>query len=126
MLNTHLKIDKSLNGEVVELKDGFAKVELKTTQIMAADEQGLVHGGFAFCAADYAAMAAVNDPYVVLAKSEVKFLAPVKAGQSIIFEATITDTQGIKSTVEVVGFVGDKKIFTGSFYTATLDKHVLS
>ncbi len=124
-LNTHLKLNTQLNGEVVELKENYSKIALKTTDMMIADEQGLVHGGFAFCAADFAAMAAVNDPYVVLAKSDVKFLAPVKVGQTIIFEANITTTEGIKSSVEVIGSVNEKNIFKGVFYTATLDSHVL-
>jgi acyl-coenzyme A thioesterase PaaI-like protein len=44
---------------------------------MAADQRGLVHGGFTFGLADYAAMVAVNDPNVVLGAAEVRFLAPV-------------------------------------------------
>ena len=124
-LNTHLKIDNSINGKVVELKDGFAKVEQATEKFMVADEQGLVHGGFAFCAADFCAMAAVNDPNVVLAKSEVKFLAPVKLGDIVVFEGIVSKIDGKKATVEVIGKVLDKAIFKGTFYTVTLDKHIL-
>ncbi|MCH9739314.1 MAG: thioesterase [Epsilonproteobacteria bacterium] len=123
-LNTHLKIDTALNGKVIELQEGYAQVELTTIEVMRADEQGLVHGGFAFGAADYAAMSAVNDPNVVLAKSETKFLAPIKVGQSVIFKANITESNGAKHTVEVVGNVGDKKVFVGTFYTVVLGKHV--
>ena len=125
-LNTHLKLNNELNGNVVELKQDYAKIELPTTQNMVADEQGLVHGGFAFCAADFCAMASVNDPYVVLAKSEVKFTAPVKVGQTMIFEGQINAKDGIKSTIDVIGTVEDNVVFKGTFYTATLDKHVLS
>jgi acyl-coenzyme A thioesterase PaaI-like protein len=125
-LNTHLKLDSDINGKVVELKDGYAKVEQITKEFMVADEQGLVHGGFAFCAADFAAMVAVNDPNVVLGKSEVKFLAPVKLGDTVIFEGNISAKDGAKATVDVVGCVGDKEVFKGSFTTFTLDKHILS
>lgn len=125
-LNTHLKIDNTLNGNVLELGEGYAKIELQTISIMRADEQGLVHGGFIFGAADFTAMATVNDPYVVLAKSETKFLAPVKVGQSVVFEGIITLNNGRKSTVEVTAYIEDKKVFVGVFYTVVLDKHVLS
>lgn len=125
-LNTHLAIDTILNGKVIELREGYAKVELTTTDVMRADEQGLVHGGFAFGAADYAAMAAVNDPHVVLAKSETKFLAPVRVGQIVMFEANITESNGAKHTVEVTGHIRDKKVFVGIFYTVVLNQHVLS
>ena len=125
-LNTHLKIDQTLNGKVLELREGFAKIALQTTTIMIADEQGLVHGGFVFGAADFCAMACVNDPFVVLAKSETKFLAPVKVDEVIIFEGTITNRDGKRATVEVRASIDEKKVFVGTFYTAVLEKHVLS
>jgi acyl-coenzyme A thioesterase PaaI-like protein len=125
-LNTHLKLDNDINGKVVELKEKYSKVELSTKDFMSADSEGLVHGGFAFCAADFAAMAAVNNPYVVLAKSETKFLAPVKIGETMIFEANITAEDRNKSTVEVIGYVNNNEIFKGTFYTVTLNKHILN
>ncbi len=124
-LNTHLKLDNNINGKVIELQEGFSKIQLFTKEFMAADAQGLVHGGFAFCAADFAAMAAVNNPYVVLAKSETKFLAPVKVGETIVFEANIIKQETNRSTIEVIGSVSSTAVFKGIFYTATLDKHIL-
>jgi len=123
-LNTHLKLNTQLNGEIVELKENYSKVKLTTTEIMVADEQGLIHGGFIFCAADFAAMAAINDPYVVLAKSETKFLAPVKVQQIAILEATVQSMEKNKAIVEVIGTVEEKVVFKGLFYTATLKTHV--
>jgi len=125
-LNTHLKLNNDINGKVIELKPAYSKVELITKDFMVADCQGLIHGGFAFCAADFAAMAAVNDPYVVLAKSETKFLAPVQLGDTIIFEANIINNDGIKNSIEVIGNVNEATVFKGLFYTATLTKHILN
>jgi len=125
-LKTHLKIDHTLSGSVVLLEEGYAKVELKTTDIMRADAEGLVHGGFCFSAADFAAMAAVNDPNVVLAKSEAKFLAPVRVGEIVLFEATVISHEGSKYAVEVVGNVEQTDVFRGVFYTVVLKDHVLS
>ncbi len=124
-LNTHLKLDNEINGKVVELSDGYAKVEQVTKEFMVADEQGLVHGGFTFCAADFAAMACVNDPYVVLAKSDSKFLAPIKLGQTIVYEARLVKDEGRKSTVEVIATVEENPVFKGIFNTITLDNHIL-
>ena len=124
-LRTHLKIDPSLCGEVRELEEGYAKVRLKTTDVMAADDRGLVHGGFTFGAADYAAMAAVNDPNVVLVAAEVKFLAPVVVGDEVEFEAKVEQKEGKKAKVGVTGAVGQKKVFEGVFKTYTPDTHIL-
>ncbi len=125
-LNTHLKLDQTLNGKVLELKDNYAKTALTTTPIMIADKEGLVHGGFIFGAADFCAMATINDPLVVLAKSEVKFLAPVKEGDIVLFEGSLIESQGNRASVEVTGSVDEKKVFIGKFYTVVVDKHLLS
>ena len=125
-LNTHLNINTSLCGKVTKLDTNYAEVLLHTTQQMTADEQGLVHGGFIFGAADYAAMSAVNDPYVVLGSSSSKFLAPVKVGDAVLCKATVVSEKGKKKVVDVQAFVDEKLVFEGSFTTFVLGKHVLS
>jgi len=124
-LNTHLNIDTSLCGRVIKLQVGYAEVLLHTTQQMSADTQGLVHGGFIFGSADYAAMSAVNDPLVVLGSSNSKFIAPVKVGDVVLCKATVMSSKGKKRVVEVQAYVSDKLVFEGSFTTFVLDKHVL-
>lgn len=125
-IRTHLSIDQQLNGVPVDLSPGRAIVQLKTTPSMTADDHGLVHGGFLFGAADYAAMLAVNDPNVVLAGAQMRFKAPVRLGEAVHFEANITEESGRKRMVDVVGAVDDRVVFTGTFTTAVLDQHVLS
>ncbi len=122
---THQKIDRELCGTPVALEEGFSRVELKTTDNMAADDTGLVHGGFIFGLADYAAMIAVNHPNVVLGGADVKFLKPVKAGVTVIAEAKVESIEGKKQMVPVVVKSGDTEIFKGSFACFVLDKHVL-
>ena len=124
-LNTHLNIDTSLCGKVIKLEEGYAEVLLHTTRQMSADVEGLVHGGFVFGAGDYAAMSAVNDPYVVLGSSSSKFLAPVKVGDVVLCKATVVSEKGKKRVVEVEAFVSGNLVFEGSFTTFVLDSHVL-
>ena len=82
-LNTHESINQDLCGEIQKLDLGVVEIELTTTQDMVADDMGLIHGGFVFSAADYAAMAAVNEKNVVLVASECEFLSPVKLGDVV-------------------------------------------
>ncbi len=124
-LQTHPAIDESLSGRVVELRSGYARVVLSPRHSMLADHRGLIHGGFLFSAADYAAMAAVNDPNVVLGGAEVRFLAPVRKGQVVTFEARIEGEKGKKRIVEVRGEVEGKRVFEGSFTAFVLEGHVL-
>jgi len=124
-LNTHLNIDTSLCGKVIKLQEKYAEVLLHTTQQMTADKQGLVHGGFIFGAADYAAMSAVNDPLVVLGSSSSKFIAPVKVGDVVLCKANIVGEKGKKKEVEVQAFVKEKLVYEGSFTTFVLENYVL-
>lgn len=123
--NTHLKIDRELVGEAVEIGEGRAVAELLATARMAADERGLVHGGFTFALADYAVMLAVNDPFVVLGGSEVKFLRPVSVGQKMVAEAKITASEGKKRVAEVSVTVEGEKVLEGTMTAFVLPKHVL-
>ncbi len=123
--NTHLKINPTLCGEAVELDRGRAKVAFETTEQMAVDERGLVHGGFVFGLADYAAMLAVNDPNVVLGAAHAKFTAPVTVGQKVVATAEVTEESGKKRVVEASAAVGDKEVFRARFTTFVLEKHVL-
>ncbi len=121
---THKLSSRELVGEVVELKNGYAKVRLKTNERMAVDEKGLIHGGFTFGCADLAAMLAVNHPNVVLYKAEVKFTAPVKAGEEITAEGKIVEKSGKKIRVEVKAYT-DKTVLEGFMYCYIPERHVL-
>jgi acyl-coenzyme A thioesterase PaaI-like protein len=123
--NTHPNIDRSLCGEIIALAEHHAEVELRTDARMAADARGLVHGGFTFGAADYAAMLAVNDPHVVLGAANVSFKAPTKVGQSVRLSATVQLEKGRKREVSVTGHADGVLVFEGTFICFVLDKHVL-
>ncbi len=123
--NTHLGIDASLCGKPVELGDGTAQVKMTTTAAMAADDHGLVHGGFVFGLADYAAMLAVNHPLVVLAGAEVKFLAPCRVGDELYATARAEERDERRASIAVEVSVGDTKIFSGTFKCAVPKRHVL-
>ncbi|MEW6261186.1 MAG: hotdog domain-containing protein [Thermodesulfobacteriota bacterium] len=125
-LHTHLAIDPQLVGRAVLPEAGRSVVTLETIPVMAADETGLVHGGFVFGAADYAAMTAVNHPNVVLGAAEVKFLKPVQVGEVIEARAQVVSEQGRKRVVEVQAFRGEQIVFSGTFICFVLEKHVLS
>ncbi len=124
-LNTHESINQDLCGEIYKLELGYVEVELVTTEDMVADDMGLIHGGFVFSAADYAAMAAVNERNVVLVASECQFLSPVKLGDVIKIIAKVRHKEGRKRNVEVEAFVTEVKVFSGLFKTVITERHVL-
>jgi len=124
-LKTHLKFNPKY-GRLIELTENGAKVILETTPDMAVDEEGLVHGGFTFGAADFCAMASVNEPYVVLVKAtNCEFMAPVKVGDAVEFVGEILMKEKRKVEVKVTGTLKEIKVFEGIFSCVVLDTHVL-
>ncbi len=122
---THLAISPVFVGEPMEVGPGMAAARLMTRREMCADERGLVHGGFTFGLADYAAMLAVNDPHVVLGGAETKFLAPVQCGEVLVARAEVLEEKGRKRLVECRVYVGERPVFEGLFTCFVLGGHVL-
>lgn len=125
LLKTHENINQDLCGEIQKLEQGFVKLKLVTVFEMVADSKNLIHSGFIFSAADYAAMAAVNERNVVLVASDCQFLSPVKFGDIVNFEAKVRHKEGRKRNIHVTGYVLDIKVFEGEFKTVVTERHVL-
>jgi acyl-coenzyme A thioesterase PaaI-like protein len=122
---THLGIDPTLVGVITGGAEGSATAELRATAAMAADDRGLVHGGFTFGLADYAAMVAVNDPFVVLGGAATRFLAPVRVGDVMVATANVAAAKGKKRTIAVSVRVGETVVMEGELTCFILDAHVL-
>ena len=125
MLSTHERVNPDLCGEVLVLERGYVETRLRTISEMVADDIGLIHGGFIFGAADYAAMLAVNERNVVLVASNCQFLSPVKFHDEVTFVARVRHKEGRKRNVNVEGHVLDIKVFEGEFKTVVTERHVL-
>jgi acyl-coenzyme A thioesterase PaaI-like protein len=124
-VRTHLGLDRRLCGQPLHVEEGAAEVAFEALPEMAADERGLVHGGFVFGLADHAAMLAVNDPHVVLGSAEVRFLKPVVVGERLVARATIEETDGRRSRLRVEVLRGTEVVMAGTFLCITLERHVL-
>ena len=125
-ITTHREIDARLCGEVVSLTTDSCRVSLTTLESMRADNSGLIHGGFVFGMADYAAMVAVNHPNVVLGAAETKFLKPVQVGETIVADAHIQERQGKKIFVAVSVAREGEPVFQGMFTCFVPEHHVLN
>jgi acyl-coenzyme A thioesterase PaaI-like protein len=126
MSRTHLKSNPRYLGTPVLIEDGVSSVvELTAVADMAVDERGLVHGGFTFGLADYAAMLAVNDPYVVLGSAEVRFTAPVRVGDKMRAEARVEGVEGKRRDVSVEVYVDERPVLRGRMTCFVLGRHVL-
>ena len=125
LIKTHQRINGYYAGEVIVMERGYVEVRLTTAAEMIADDEGLIHGGFIFSAADYTAMLAVNEKNVVLVASDCQFLSPVKFHDEVNFIAKVRHKEGRKRNVHVEGYVLDIKVFEGEFKTVVTERHVL-
>ncbi len=123
-LKTHDKIRTNLCGTIINLDAGYSKTTLQTTKDMTLDELGLIHSGFIFAAADYAAAVAVNEFNVVIIGSRSSFLAPAKVGDLIEFEAKARFEDSRKREIRVTAHISDIKIFEGVFQAVVLEQHI--
>lgn len=124
-IKTHQKIKSILVGNLVELAKNTSKVVLQTTNEMSVDEFGLIHSGFLFGSAEYAAVAAVNEPNVVIIGCRSKFFAPAKVGDLVNFEAKGRFEDARKREIKVVGMINEIKVFEGIFQAVLLERHIL-
>lgn len=123
--NTHLQIDRRLCGSPHSLGPGQARATLRAVPEMIVDARGLVHGGFVFGLADHAAMLAINDPNVVLGSSDMRFLRPVLAGDTLAAEARVESVDRRKRVVHVVVRRGEETVCEGRLTCFVLPRHVL-
>jgi len=123
-LNTHLNFQKKF-GRLVELNEDSAKVALEAIEEMVVDDKGLIHTGFAFGAANFCAMATVNEPFVVLVRSQCEFMAPIKVGDVVEFVSEVLMKEKRKQEIKVIGYLNEIKVFEGIFGCVVLDKHIL-
>lgn len=121
---THKMINKELCGIPIELEKGQSKVKLKLTSDMIVDGTGLIHGGFVFGLADYAAMLAINHPNTILGGAKVRFIKPVLVDEILIAEANFKENVDKKQIVDVSVKRNDEIIFNGEFICFSPDHHI--
>jgi len=92
---------------------------------MTVDELGLIHNGFIFGAAEYAAVCAINEENVVIIGCRSKFFAPARLGDIITFEAKGKFEEARKREIKVIGIINSIKIFEGTFQAVLLEHHIL-
>lgn len=123
-LKTSPNIKLNLSGVVTKLEPGHAKTLFHTHVDMVGDGEGLIHSGFVFSAANYAALASINEVHSVVISSRINFFAPTRLGETIEFDASAHFNESKKREVRVVGKTKDIKVFEGVFQVVVLDDHI--
>ncbi|RDU70095.1 thioesterase [Helicobacter cholecystus] len=123
-LQTCTALKSELCGSIVKMTYEEVITKFVPTKQMISDESNLIHSGFIFNAANYAAMCLANQPHAITIGSEVEFLAPVEFEQEMMFLATIKQSNSKKFEISVKGTLLDIKIFEGTFHIAVFEKQL--
>lgn len=124
-ISIHSNLDEPHVGQVLELKEDFARTRFRATKDMAYDPEGLVFNAFVYTAASWAAQLAINKEFLITASSKCNFLSPIKVGDIVIFEANAFFSESKKQEVKVIAYVNEIMVFDGSFSVLILEDHIL-
>ena len=124
ILNIPISINSTLCGGIINMKPNYAKTALVTSDEMVFDDEKLIHGGFIFGAAEWAAHVAINTQYSVTISAKVNLYAPAKVGDLIEFEAQAYFEESKTREIKVVGTIKDIKVFEGTYQVVILEEHI--
>ena len=112
-------------GNITKLAKGKTTVRFVPDEHMVMDRSErnqLIHSGYIFNAAAYAAMVTINKRHSIMIACDVKFLAPIELGHEMFFHAQSLQDDSKKCEVKVEGSLLDIKIFDALFHIAVFDK----
>ncbi len=125
-LKTHKNIQSNHSYKLLKLDEGYARVQIDSKQSEKVDNQNIVYDGSIFSAANFCAMAAINEGDTFLISANIDFLNPVSSeDKEVVFEAYASSNISGKKNVQVVGKVNDITIFQGDFVAIKLDNKSL-
>lgn len=117
-------LKSDLCGVIIRMSDEEVLIKFTPNEQMVGDENNLIHSGFIFNAANYAAMCLVNQAHSFTIGAEVQFLAPIELEQEMLFLATMKYANDKKYKVLVKGTLLDIKIFEATFHISVFDKQL--
>ena len=125
-IKTSLLTKLNFSGTAFLIEKNHAKTRFFTTADMVSDAEGLIHNGFVFMGANYAALLAVNEEFSVSIGARINFYGPLRLGDIVEFDAHARFEESRKKEVKVIGYVKEIKIFEGTFQLVTLEEHIFA
>jgi len=124
-VRSHTDLDPSYVGHVESLSTESCVVLMKTSKLMNADSQALVHSGFIGSAAEYTALVVVNDPNGMIFSVNSQYFACARVGDEVKFTAKVKHTDNRKREVDVIGKIDAIKIYEAKMIIVVPEYHPL-
>lgn len=110
-----LPIDEVI-GDIIELqldKVGISILDITEEHVFHRNK--IARGHFLFAQANSLCVAVLNDELALTAKSELKFIRPVKLNDRVITKATLLEKKNNRAHIEVTSTVKQQVVFIGKF-----------
>ncbi len=114
-LVTHSDIGHNHSYKIIKLKNNYAQIEVSTTKLERLHENRSIYTGSLFFAANFSAVAAINDKEFFLINSDIDFLNPIDEDGIITFYSEMYISTNAKKIVSVSGKLNDIEFFRGIF-----------
>ena len=124
-IKTHTELDPAYVGHVEHITTEKCVISLVTASMMTADSEKLVHSGFIGSAGEYAALLVVNEPNGMVFSVIAQYFACARAGDEVKFTAIVRHSDNRKRDVEVVGHIGEIKIYEAKIVIVIPEYHPL-
>jgi acyl-coenzyme A thioesterase PaaI-like protein len=125
-LKTHKNIHINHGYNILKLDENYAKVSINTNKSETVDKSTTIYDGSLFSAANFCAMASINQESLFLLSANVEFLNQADSSDDdIVFVAKASNNLSGKKQIEVKGSVNDITIFQGSFTAIKLENNSL-
>lgn len=103
-------------GDIIELElDHIAISILDIKEEHVFHRNNIARGHFLFAQANSLCVALMNDELALTAKSDIKFVKPVKLNDRVITKATLVNKSKQRATINVESTVKSKVVFVGTF-----------
>jgi len=125
-LKTHKNIHAHHSYKLLKLSEDYAKISMNSKKSETVDQEDIIYDGSIFSAANFCAMAAVNEKHTFLLSANIDFLNQInRDDEDVIFEAHAASNISGKKQIEVTGKVNDITVFQGDFVAMKLDNQSL-
>jgi len=125
-LNSYKNIHTHHAYKLIELKEDYAKIAINSKKSETVDHENIIYDGAIFSAANFCAMAAINQKHTFLISANIDFLNQINTDDDdVIFEAHAASNISGKKQIEVIGKINDITVFQGDFVAMKLDNQSL-
>ncbi len=125
-LHTHKNIHTNHSYKLLELSKDYAKISINSQKSETVDKKNIIYDGSIFSAANFCAMAAVNEEDTFLISANIDFLNQVNTeDEDVIFEAHAKSNISGKKQIKIQGKVNGITVFLGDFVAMKLDNKSL-